>query len=38
MATLVTAPIRAGRHLAVWVVWHSTRVTLVPPRDPDQRQ
>jgi hypothetical protein len=26
---LVTAPIRAGRHLAIWVVWQSTGVTLV---------
>ncbi len=32
MVNLVTAPIRAGRHLAIWVVWHSTGVTLVEPR------
>ena len=38
MANLVTAPIRAGKHLAIWVVWHSTRVTLVPSRERDQRE
>jgi len=32
MVNLVTTPIRAGRHLAIWVVWHSTGVTLVEPR------
>jgi hypothetical protein len=29
MRNLVTAPIRASRHLAIWVVWQSTGVTLV---------
>jgi hypothetical protein len=29
MRRLVTAPIRVGRHLAIWVVWQSTGVTLV---------
>ncbi len=29
MRRLVTAPIRAGRHLAIWVVWQSTGITLV---------
>jgi hypothetical protein len=29
MHQLLTAPIRAGRHLAIWVVWQSTGVTLV---------
>jgi hypothetical protein len=22
-------PIRAGRHLATWIVWHTARVSLV---------
>jgi len=25
----MTTPIRAGRHLAIWLVWQSTGVTLV---------
>jgi hypothetical protein len=29
MRSLVTAPISAGRHLVIWVVWQSTGVTLV---------
>jgi len=29
MRRLVTAPIRAGRHLAIWLVWQSTGITLV---------
>jgi hypothetical protein len=33
MRNLITVPIRAGRHLAIWVVWQSTGVTLVPPGD-----
>jgi hypothetical protein len=32
MRGLVTAPIRAGRHLAIWIVWQSTGVTLIPAR------
>jgi hypothetical protein len=32
MQNLVTAPLRASRHLAIWLVWQSARVTLVPPR------
>src|SRR5436190_9239565 len=32
MLSVVTTPIRAGRHLAIWIVWHSTGVTLVPAR------
>jgi hypothetical protein len=32
MHNLVTAPIRASRHLAIWIVWHSTGVTLLPTR------
>ena len=29
MHNLVTAPIRASRHLAIWLVWQSTGVTLL---------
>jgi hypothetical protein len=29
MRQLMTSPIRAGRHLAIWLVWQSTGVTLV---------
>ena len=32
MQNLVTAPIRASRHLAIWLVWQSTGVTLLAPR------
>jgi hypothetical protein len=31
MHNLVTAPIRASRHLAIWIVWQSTGVTLLTP-------
>jgi hypothetical protein len=27
---LLTTPLRAGRHLAIWLVWHSTGVSLLP--------
>jgi hypothetical protein len=26
---LMTSPIRVGRHLAVWLVWQSTGITLI---------
>jgi hypothetical protein len=29
MTELLTSPLRAGRHLAIWIVWHSTGVSLV---------
>jgi len=29
MRQLIKTPIRAGRHLAVWLVWQSTGITLV---------
>ena len=29
MRQLITTPMRAGRHLAVWLVWQSTGITLV---------
>ena len=33
MHNLVTAPVRASRHLAIWLVWQSTGVNLLsPPR------
>jgi hypothetical protein len=33
MTDLIRSPLRAGRHLAIWLVWHSTGVSLV---DADQ--
>jgi hypothetical protein len=35
MHNLVTAPLRVSRHLAIWIVWQSTGVTLVAPRKPN---
>ena len=32
MHNLVTAPLRASRHLAIWLVWQSTGVTLLEPQ------
>jgi len=29
MTDLITSPLRASRHLAAWLVWHSMRVSLV---------
>ena len=33
-------PLRVGRHLTAWVVWHTSRVSLIsdspPPRDFDR--
>ena len=29
MRQFMTTPIRAGRHLAIWLVWQSTGITLV---------
>jgi hypothetical protein len=29
MRQLMKTPIRAGRHLAIWLVWQSTGITLV---------
>jgi hypothetical protein len=29
MTELITSPIRASRHLAIWFVWHSIGVSLV---------
>jgi hypothetical protein len=31
MHNLMTAPFRASRHLAIWIVWQSTGVTLLAP-------
>jgi hypothetical protein len=33
MHNLMTAPFRASRHLAIWIVWQSTGVTLIAPSD-----
>ncbi len=35
MHNLVTAPVRASRHLAIWLVWQSTGVTLLTPQSPN---
>ncbi len=35
MHNLVTAPVRASRHLAIWLVWQSTGVTLLTPQGPN---
>jgi hypothetical protein len=29
MTDLITSPIRASRHLAIWLVWHSIGVSLI---------
>jgi hypothetical protein len=29
MTDLLTSPLRASAHLAIWIVWHSTGVSLV---------
>jgi hypothetical protein len=34
MRHFVKAPIRAGRHLAIWLVWQSTGVSLVNRAEP----
>jgi hypothetical protein len=31
MGNLISAPYRAGRHLAIWLLWHSTGVSVLPP-------
>jgi len=35
MTELLTSPLRAGRHLAIWLVWHSTGVSLVAHGEQD---
>ena len=29
MTEILTSPLRASRHLATWLVWHSTGVSLI---------
>jgi hypothetical protein len=29
MTDLITSPLRAGRHVAAWVVWHSIGISLI---------
>ena len=29
MTDLITSPLRAGRHVAAWLVWHSIGVSLI---------
>jgi hypothetical protein len=33
LTDLLTSPLRAGRHLAVWIVWHSVGVSLLPEEE-----
>jgi hypothetical protein len=35
MTELITSPLRAGRHLAIWLVWHSTGVSLITTGERD---
>ena len=30
MTELIISPIRAGHHVAAWLVWHSIGVSLIP--------
>ncbi len=32
---LINNAYRAGRHVAVWLLWHSTGVSMLPPVDSD---
>jgi hypothetical protein len=29
MTELITSPLRAGRHMVAWLVWHSRGVSLI---------
>lgn len=31
MPTILRTPVQAGQHLAVWLVWRSVGVSLLPP-------
>ena len=31
--SLISTPFRVGRHLAIWLVWQSTGVSLLPPSE-----
>ena len=33
LTDLLTSPLRAGRHLAVWLVWHSVGVSLLAEKE-----
>jgi hypothetical protein len=33
MNEIITSPLRVGRHVAIWLIWHSTGVSLLPPED-----
>jgi hypothetical protein len=35
MTDLITTPIRASRHLAIWLVWHSIGVSLIEEQSQD---
>ena len=32
MGTVLNSAVKAGRHLAIWVVWQSTGTSLLPRR------
>jgi hypothetical protein len=36
MTDLITSPLRASRHLAIWFVWHSVRVSLIAEEQEQQ--
>ena len=37
MTEILTSPLRASQHLAIWIVWHSTGVSLVRGDDDQAR-
>ena len=36
-AIVLRQGLRMGAHLTAWFVWHSSRVSLYPPHDPEYR-
>jgi hypothetical protein len=36
MTDLITSPLRASRHLAIWLVWHSIGVSLIDGQEEPQ--
>ncbi len=36
MTDLITSPLRASRHLAIWLVWHSVGVSLITEEQEQQ--
>ncbi len=33
MTDILTGPLRVGRHVAIWLIWQSTGVSLVQSND-----